>query len=173
MGKIRIAVSRCILGDRVRYDGRVKHYPQILEHLSRHFDLVGVCPEVEGGLPTPRPAAHVEGSCLNPRFVEHTTGRDHTFRIMQWARPRLEAFRKDPVFGYVFKSGSPSCAAVRPVPVFDGQGNIIGRSRGIFAHAFALEFPGVPLADELDLQYAANREQFIELVKERRRMRLS
>lgn len=171
MGKVRVAVSRCILGERVRYDGRVKNYPLVLEHLSRHFELVGVCPEVEAGLSVPRPPAHIEGSCLEPHFVDHTSGRDHTFRIMEWGRQRLARFRSVPVHGYVFKSGSPSCAAVRLIPVFDAAGNIIGRSRGVFAHAFTQEFPGVPVADELELANEANLEEFVRRVKEARRMR--
>ena len=53
-----VLISRCLLGERCRYDGRLK--PSILEHLAQyqvtaqHVRWVPICPEVDGGLPVPR-----------------------------------------------------------------------------------------------------------------------
>jgi len=58
-----IAISSCIMGQRVRYDGEIKHYPDLCQHLQNYFELFPICPETEIGLSVPRPAeigrAHV------------------------------------------------------------------------------------------------------------------
>ena len=51
----RLLISRCLLGDPCRYDGKSKPLPaETLRALRAQYDLIPVCPEVLGGLPTPR-----------------------------------------------------------------------------------------------------------------------
>lgn len=159
-----VAVSRCLLGERVRYDGRHKLAAGIVDRLARSCRLVGICPEVEAGLPVPREPAHVGGAPLRPRFVDNGSGRDHTFRVMGWVEQRLQRFEREPVFGYVFKSGSPSCAAVTMVPVFAAPGRAAGRSFGLMARAFRERFPAVPVADERLLADPVELERFVDAV---------
>lgn len=160
----RLAVSRCLLGERVRYDGGHKLARGLVGRLVRDFTLVPVCPEVEAGLGLPRESAHVGGNPLMPRFVGNFTERDWTFRLMGWACERLAAFELRPVLGYVFKSGSPSCAARRMVPVLGPGGTPCGRSLGLFARAFRERFPAVPLSDELELADPGELERFVARV---------
>ena len=54
-----VLVSACLLGMPCRYDGRSK--PAALTELSRAAALVPFCPEIYGGLPTPRPSAERDG----------------------------------------------------------------------------------------------------------------
>ena len=51
---IRIGISTCLLGEKVRFDGGHKHDRYLTETLSQYFEWVPVCPEVELGLGTPR-----------------------------------------------------------------------------------------------------------------------
>lgn len=51
---MRIAVSACLLGEACRYDGRSKPCARVQELATLGHELVPVCPEVSGGLPTPR-----------------------------------------------------------------------------------------------------------------------
>lgn len=51
---MRIAVSACLLGEACRYDGRSKPCARVSELAADGHELVPVCPEVAGGLPTPR-----------------------------------------------------------------------------------------------------------------------
>lgn len=51
---MRIAVSACLLGEACRYDGRSKPCARVQELVGLGYDLFPVCPEVAGGLPTPR-----------------------------------------------------------------------------------------------------------------------
>ena len=48
-----ILVSACLLGDNVKYNGK-NNYDERIEKLKELFDIVPICPEVFGGLPTPR-----------------------------------------------------------------------------------------------------------------------
>ena len=59
--KIRIGISSCLLGEKVRFDGQHKLDRFIVNTLGEYFDFVPVCPEVELGLPTPRPALRLVG----------------------------------------------------------------------------------------------------------------
>ena len=51
---MRIAVSACLLGEPCRYDGHAKPCARVQELSERGHELVPICPEVAGGLPTPR-----------------------------------------------------------------------------------------------------------------------
>ena len=51
---MRIAVSACLLGEACRYDGRSKPCARVQELAVDGHELVPICPEVTGGLPTPR-----------------------------------------------------------------------------------------------------------------------
>lgn len=159
-----VAVSRCLLGERVRYDGRHKLARELVSRLARSCCLVGICPEVEAGLPVPREPAHVGGTPLWPRFVDNNSGRDHTFLVMGGVEQQLQRLEREPVFGYVFKSGSPSCAAVTKVPVFAASGRASGRSFGLMARAFRERFPAVPVADERLLADPVELERFVDAV---------
>ena len=60
MGKrIRLGISTCLLGEKVRYDGQHKLDHYLRDVLGRYVQWVSVCPEVECGLPVPREAMHL------------------------------------------------------------------------------------------------------------------
>lgn len=162
--KIRLGVSKCVLGEKVRYDGRHQYSP-FLEEMALDFELEPVCPEAECGMSIPREPAHIGGSPMQPAFVGNLTGKSYTFKIMTWVQERMQRFHIEPVFGYVFKSGSPSCAAVEKVPVYDRNGRIRGYSFGLFALEFMQTFPLVPVVDEIGLAQPLVREKFLSEVE--------
>ncbi len=61
MKKIRIGISSCLIGEKVRYDGGHKLDVYIMENLGKYAELVPVCPEVECGMPAPREAMRLTG----------------------------------------------------------------------------------------------------------------
>ena len=61
MEKIKMGISTCLLGEKVRYDGGHKLDCYITETLGQYFDYVPVCPEVEYGLSIPREALRLVG----------------------------------------------------------------------------------------------------------------
>ena len=54
-----ILVSACLLGDNVKYDGK-NNYDQRIEALKDKYDIVPICPEVFGGLKTPRTPSEIK-----------------------------------------------------------------------------------------------------------------
>ena len=68
-GSIKIGVSACLLGEKVRYDGGHKHDRYLTDVLGRYVTYVPVCPEVECGMGIPRETLRLVGNPENPRLV--------------------------------------------------------------------------------------------------------
>jgi uncharacterized protein YbgA (DUF1722 family)/uncharacterized protein YbbK (DUF523 family) len=163
MDKIRIGVSKCLLGELVRYDGQHKHDHFITDTLGRYFDYVGVCPEVECGLGVPRESMRLVGDPANPRLVTTRTGLDLTSRMQDWVARRVAELEKEDLGGYIFKSQSPS-SGMENVKVYNDKGVVVGKAPGLFGKAFMAHFPTLPCEDEGRLNDPDLRENFIERV---------
>jgi uncharacterized protein YbgA (DUF1722 family) len=87
--KVRLGVSSCLLGEKVRYDGGHKLDPYLTDTLGRYFEWVPVCPEVEYGLSVPREPMRLVGSPDAPRLVTARSGIDRTAGMLLWAERRL------------------------------------------------------------------------------------
>jgi len=153
-----------LLGDNVRYDAEVKHYPKLKQFLQDHFDLISVCPEVEIGLSVPRPPVQlVQTSSISSPSAIKVVGRDDpSIDITQPMRnycqqrpPQLNS-----IHGYIFKSRSPSCG-VHNVPLFNNQGVESGFTRGVFVSAILQFYPQLPITDELSLTTLQQLEDFL------------
>src|SRR5512143_3885774 len=168
--KIKLGISSCLLGEKVRYDGGHKLDPFLRKTLGRYVDWVPVCPEVESGLPVPRDVMHLVGDPDAPRLVTVNEGIDHTNRMLRWAHEKLSELERMDLCGFVFKSRSPS-SGMRGVKLYTPEGVLKGRSIGIFAGAFMKQFPLLPVEDDGRLQDPALRENFIERIFVFRRWR--
>ena len=121
MNKPRILVSACLLGVYCRYNGERKKLEGI-ERLMERAELIPVCPELLGGLPTPRPPAERVGD----QVINSESG-DVT---RHYARGAEETRRRAQLFGArvaLLKERSPSCGMVK---IHDGrfQGRIVDGS---------------------------------------------
>ncbi len=163
MEKIKLGISSCLLGERVRYDGGHKLDHFLTDTLGAYVDWVLVCPEVESGLSVPREAMHLVGDVEAPRLVTIRTGVDHTSRMRQWAKKKVTTLATEDLCGFVFKSRSPS-SGMRGVKIYSPEGIPIGTGSGIFAKAFQDRFPLLPVEDEGRLHDPGLRENFIERV---------
>ena len=102
---MKILVSACLLGVCCRYDGQAKPHEGVLSLLGRHT-LIPVCPEIYGGLATPRPAAERVG-----KRVLTAQGGDVT---AQYRRGAEETMRLGRLYGCeaaLLKERSPSCGS--------------------------------------------------------------
>jgi uncharacterized protein YbgA (DUF1722 family)/uncharacterized protein YbbK (DUF523 family) len=161
--KIRLGISACLLGDRVRYDGGHKRDPFLCETLGPFVDWVPVCPEVEIGLGVPRPTLRLVGEGTAPRLIVEKSGEDLSARMRRFASRRSAELAALGLDGYVLKRASPSCGLFR-VRVYgdDGQPGRVGR--GLYAEALLRHFPDLPVEEEGRLADAGIRENFIERV---------
>jgi len=160
--KIRIGISACLLGEKVRYDGGHKLDPFIRDTLGCFFEYISICPEVECGLPVPRESMRLAGDPEHPRLVTIGTVADHTDRIFGWGKKRLRELESEDLCGYIFKSGSPSCGMAR-VMIYTDKG-VKNSGTGIWVGMFMDRFPLIPVVDENRLHNPVIRENFIESV---------
>jgi len=161
--KIKIGISRCLLGENVRYDGGHKWDRFITDTLGIYLEFVPVCPEVECGLGVPREAMHLEGDPQNPRLVTIKNKIDHTDKMKTYARKRIAEMVKEDLCGFIFKSGSPSSGMER-VKVYGEKGEPVKKGVGIFAREFMSRFPLLPVEDDGSLYDPQLRENFIERI---------
>jgi uncharacterized protein YbgA (DUF1722 family)/uncharacterized protein YbbK (DUF523 family) len=161
--KIKLGVSSCLLGEKVRFDGGHKLDHFLTDTLGAYVDWVLVCPEVESGLLVPREAMHLVGDAKAPRLVTIRTGVDHTSRMRQWAKQKVTALVAEDLCGFVFKSRSPS-SGMRGVKIYSPEGIPFSTGSGIFAKAFQDRFPLLPVEDEGRFHDPGLRENFIERV---------
>lgn len=111
---LRVLVSACLLGQPVRYDGRDSGHPDLLQRWQAEGRVVPLCPEVAGGLPTPRPPAEIPGgqgaAVLDGQAqVVTVTGLDVSEAFLAGARQALALVREHGIRVAVLKAGSPSC----------------------------------------------------------------
>ena len=161
--KIKVGISSCLLGNKVRWNGGHKRDRYLVETLGQFVEWVPVCPEAETGLGIPRETLRLVGNADQPRLVTTKTGIDHTAAMQTWARRRLKALEKENLCGFVFKCDSPSSGMVR-VKVYNDKGQPEKKGVGIFARAFMDHFPLIPVEDDGRLHNPAIRENFIEQV---------
>jgi uncharacterized protein YbgA (DUF1722 family)/uncharacterized protein YbbK (DUF523 family) len=161
--KIKVGISSCLLGEPVRYDGGHKLDKYLVETLGEYVEYVPVCPEAECGLGVPREPMRLVGDPLSPRLVTIRTGRDHTDRMIRWARKRVVQLEREDLCGFIFKSRSPSSGMER-VKVYTKDGSPQKKGVGLFAGVFMDHFPLIPAEDEGRLHDPVLRENFIERV---------
>jgi uncharacterized protein YbgA (DUF1722 family)/uncharacterized protein YbbK (DUF523 family) len=161
--KIRLGISSCLLGEKVRYDGGHKLDRFLTDTLGQYVEYVPVCPEYECGLPVPREAMHLEGDPDNPRLMTVKTRQDKTGQMLRWARRRVVELEKENLSGYIFKSKSPSSGMER-VKVYNETSVVSKNGVGMFARVFMEHFPLLPVEDEGRLHDPVIRENFIERV---------
>ena len=160
---LRLGISRCLLGDEVRFDGGHKRDSFLTDVFGRYVEWVPVCPEIEAGLGTPREAMRLVGDPQNPRLVTIKSGTDHTRALETLTTNRIAQLMELDLSGYVFKKGSPSCGIER-VRLYNEQGMPNRNGVGLFARAFIEQFPLIPVEEEGRLCEPTLRENFIEEV---------
>ncbi len=100
---MNILISACLLGCACRYDGKSKTHPDVQKLMEKHT-LIPVCPEIYGGLPTPRPPSEIAGD-----RVINSEGKDVTAEYMRGAKEALRMAEQFGCTAAVLKAKSPSC----------------------------------------------------------------
>ena len=153
---IKILISACLLGERVRYHGGdAALSDRILDRWRREGRLVPICPEVAGGLSVPRPAAEIQGAgglgvLKGTARVVTSGGADVTNAFLAGARAGLDAALREGARVAVLKEGSPSCGSKE---VYDGTFRG-GRKAGSGVTAALLAEKQVRIFNEHELELA-------------------
>lgn len=159
--KIRVGISACLLGEKVRYDGGHKLDYYLADALGEYVEWVPVCPEAGAGLSVPREPMRLVGQPGSLRLVTVNTGIDLTDNIQSWSEKWLVELQATDLRGFVFKRGSPSCGA-KDVEVITPSGQLNSGGTGIFCAAFMKRFPFAAVEDNESLHDAKLRKKFID-----------
>ena len=163
---VRIAISSCLLGERVRYDGESK--------LQSWLDDCGevlwvpVCPEVEIGMSIPREAIQIEESCDGIKLLGVESRQDWTESMNDFARQRVLQLQAAGIVGYIFKARSPSCG-IGDVPLMGALGqSVVGKTNGRFCDVLMEMWPELPIVNEVMMLDVKQRMEFLQRVQQNR-----
>ena len=153
----KILVSRCLLGHRVRYDGGASGPFDQLQQWIAEGRVVPLCPEVAGGLPTPRAAAEIPGGqgvevLDGSARVITTEGEDVSAEFLSGAWQALALVQQHGIRIAVLKANSPSCGNLL---TYDGTFSGVKVS-GEGVTAASLSRRGVLVFNESQLAEAAS-----------------
>jgi uncharacterized protein YbbK (DUF523 family) len=163
---VRIAISSCLLGERVRYDGESK--------LQSWLDDCGevlwvpVCPEVEIGMSIPREAIQIEESCDGIKLLGVESRQDWTEPMNDFTRQRVLQLQAAGIVGYIFKARSPSCG-IGDVPLMGALGqSVVGKTNGRFCDVLMEMWPELPIVNEVMMLDVKQRMEFLQRVQQNR-----
>lgn len=159
---LRIGVSSCLVGQKVRYDGDSRAHRFITDTLAGLCEIVPVCPEVGIGMGVPRPPIHLRGmpGALSAVGVNNPD-LDVTSALKDYARITVRSLPA--IAGYLFKSRSPSCA-LGSAKVALEPGEEFVDCHGIYAQGIVQAMPLLPVAEETCLDNPECRDHFFERV---------
>ena len=162
LGRLRMGVSACLLGAKVRFDGGHKRNSFIDHALAQHFEFVPFCPEVAIGMGVPRQSIRLVGLAESPRAVgSRNPDLDVTGPLRDYGKQVAAGI--DDLCGFAFKKDSPSCGMQR-VRIYSDKGIPEKTGTGLFAAEIMQAHPLLPVEEEGRLCDPALRENFISRV---------
>lgn len=157
--KIPVGISQCLLGANVRFNGGHKKYKFCTQVMSKYFDFVDVCPEVNIGLGVPRKPIRLVALDAGTRAVETDDNSiDHTQALAQDGDQYAASHPE--LCGFIGAGGSPSCG-VQSAKLYRTSGVPDGKVAGIFVQALSAEQTLLPMEDSGRLNDAGLRENFV------------
>ena len=103
--KEKLLISACLVGENVKYNGKNNRID--ISKLNDKYELISFCPEVEGGLPTPRPPSEIVSN--NPLKIVNNFNEDVTHYFIKGAKKALDMCKRLNIKKALLKENSPSC----------------------------------------------------------------
>ncbi len=162
-----LLISRCLLGENCRYNGKSKPNQAVIDFLRDKkigVDYLPICPETDGRLPIPRPAGEIIGGCAAAVWageakIKNQQGDDYTEGFIAGAKIACKLAEKHRAAAALLKENSPSCG-VNYVHIGHFNGDL---QPGQGVAAYALSQLGLKLFSEDELpQLLAYLEQETE-----------
>ena len=156
--RLRIGVSSCLLGNKVRYNGEDKILELLVRWPARDVEWVAICPEVEAGLGVPRDPIEL---VMRNNEIHAVKVKDHSIDVTASLRVAFEKRLSDlhTLCGFIFKCRSPSCG-VLSVGMKSAEKQM-EKQAGVFAAQVMQAFPDMPVIEENQLEDAAALEDFL------------
>ncbi|MDE0869353.1 MAG: DUF523 and DUF1722 domain-containing protein [Candidatus Poseidoniaceae archaeon] len=162
--KPKLAVSACLLGEKVRYNGEASEFRALTQKWNGHFEMMGVCPEVGIGMATPRPTIRLVNNGKSIRLVNPKNGDDLTSPMLEYAQLQADVLVESGICGFVFKKDSASCGLERVKVYREGHTHATHDGMGMFAKIFTTLYPHIPVIEEDQLTDARQAEHYLARV---------
>ncbi len=159
MIKPQVMVSSCLLGEKVRYDGKHKHLALLTQQLEQELSFVSVCPEMGCGMPVPRPPIQLLDTSVGLQLRQisppHT---DYTHRMKHLVNELVRGYQG--LTGVISTSKSPSCG-LDDTPISKQPEQATRYGSGYFIHLLKREFPYIAFIDDKLIQQDEHRHRFL------------
>jgi len=156
---VNIAVSACLLGEKVRFDGGHKHDRFVTDELGRYASFVPFCPEAIA-FGTPRPSIRLVNMEDGYNIISNKNGTNLTKELQDKSYQELHKIAGTNLSGIIFKSKSPSCG-MGSAKAYLENGFADSKADGVFVAICKEKFPLLPMEEEGRLQDDWLRENFI------------
>ena len=156
---MKLAVSACLIGEKVRYDGGHKRDRFVTDELSRYCSYIPFCPEALA-FGTPRSSIRMVHEDGENHIVSNKDGADLTEHLLGFSNLELQRIANEDLCGIIFKSKSPSCG-LGSSKTYLPNGFAEGKSDGMFVSICRKKFPYLPMEEEGRLVDDWLRENFI------------
>ncbi|ACN99710.1 photoreactivation-associated protein [Sulfurihydrogenibium azorense Az-Fu1] len=153
-----VVLSRCINKEAVRYNGGIVQ-DDFAQKLEKYVDYITVCPEVDIGMPVPRPTVILAKIDNSIRMIEPTSKTDYTEKLEEFSKSFLNSLKE--VDGFLLKAKSPSCGVSDTKLYQKDLKHTIGKTDGIFARISKEIYPYLPVEDEGRLHDFWIRQNFL------------
>lgn len=156
---MKIAVSGCLLGEKIRYDRGHKRDDFVMEELSAYAEYISFCPE-HLAFGSPRPSIRMVRDEDKLNIISNKSGENLTSELLEKSNNELEMIKSQNIRGIIFKSKSPTCGLMSS-KVYQENGFADGKDDGVFASLCRKEFSYLPMEEEGRLCDAWLRENFV------------
>jgi uncharacterized protein YbbK (DUF523 family) len=158
--KPRILISKCLTGERCRYDGNIVPSP-IVEKILPLVEVVSVCPEMDIGMSCPRLPIVIVENDPQDKLIQLETHLDLTEKMVDFSKDHVDSLEN--IDGIILKSKSPSCGVGTTKIFADADDeNEIYRGTGLFAREILKKFKDIPITDEQKLEDSEISEKFLK-----------
>ena len=161
---VKIGISACVLGEKVRFDGGHKASAFCTQQLQQWVEYIPVCPEQAIGMGVPRPAIRLQRDAQQQiRLVQSRDNNlDYTAEMLAFTEKTLPRFAG--LSGYIVCAKSPTCGMER-VRLYDAAGNALGKEAvGLYTRQLMCTYPWLPVEEDGRLLDPALKENFVSRV---------
>ncbi|WP_061034441.1 MULTISPECIES: YbgA family protein [Vibrio] len=157
---IKVGISSCVLGERVRFDSGHKISNFVTKELDGYFSFVPVCPEVGVGMSVPRPTIRLVSNEERIALVEtKNPDNDHTDNMLTYSENKVNELQSEQLCGYIVCAKSPTCGMER-VKVYS-KNNAAKEGIGLYTRTLMEKMPWLPVEEDGRLNDPVLKENFI------------
>ncbi|MDG3086135.1 DUF523 and DUF1722 domain-containing protein [Vibrio hannami] len=158
--QIKIGISACVLGQKVRFDSGHKESRFVTQELADYFSFVPVCPEVGIGLPVPRPTIRLISDDERVALVEtKDTSKDYTSDMISYSKDKVAQLNNEQLCGYIVCAKSPTCGMER-VKIYK-KNRADKNGVGLFTRELMNKMPWLPVEEDGRLNDPYLKENFV------------